>query len=375
MKKIILALTLSLFILQGCSPDVMNLPAYWASLYRNTETSGNTVADNFMDQDAADSYRSVLLNEDYGDEITYVIGHKHPDSDAVGSAIAYANLLNEIGIKAEAVTAGEMNNETKFALSYCGIEAPKILSNAADKQFVLVDHSTYTQALDGMEEARILGIVDHHGIGDVIAEEQINVRSAPVGATASLVFLSYRECNVPISMDMARAMLISLISDTSNGTKNMTEIDRVAYASLKDFAKIEDFDGFINDMSEASLSYEGMSDLEIFMSDYKEYEKGGITFGIGVINAGNEEEYLDLSGRMSKVMDENYDDIGLDMLFAMVKYKAKDCMIMTACGEGAKELLQECFHNYDGEKYFVFDKNESRKKDIVPALADRIEKM
>ncbi len=94
-------------------------------------------------ESTASDDRDLLLSFDYGDEVTYVIGHKSPDSDTVGSAIAYADLLNEIGIRAEAVVSAPVNNETQFALDTFGIAPPPVMDHAEGKQFVLVDHSTF----------------------------------------------------------------------------------------------------------------------------------------------------------------------------------------------------------------------------------------
>ena len=351
LKKIILV-TAAALMLQGCASVTIN-------------TGDDTVS--------SDSYISLIKNVDYQDRITYVIGHKSPDSDTVGSAIAYAYLLNELGIDAKAAVSGRINNETKYALDHFGIDTPGIVDDASGKQFVLVDHSTYTQAIDGMQDARIVGIVDHHGIGDVVNTELINVRSAPVGATASLVYECYRECGVPIPKDMARAMLMAIISDTTNATKNMTDLDRAAYDSCRKIAEIDDYDAFVDGMFAAQNSYEGMSDLEAYHSDYKEYEVGDTTFAIGIVNASNEEEYADLADRMISVMDENYEDHGLDMLFVMVKYKSEDKMVMAGSGEGANELLMKCFGNHDGDRLFLFDENLSRKKEIVPALSQALD--
>jgi len=155
-------------------------------------------------------FADVLLSADYGEETTYVIGHKSPDSDTIGSAIACAYLLQQLGIDAKAAATAQVNQETQFALDYFGLQAPDILENAEGKQFVLVDHSEYSQALDGMENARVVGIIDHHGIGDIRNTERIPVISLPVGATASILYKMYLECNVGITRDMARAMLISI---------------------------------------------------------------------------------------------------------------------------------------------------------------------
>ena len=81
-------------------------------------TSNNNADNNY------EGYRELIEKVDYGDEITYVIGHKSPDSDTVSAAIAYANLLNELGIKAKAVVSARVNNETRYYLEYFNIEIP-----------------------------------------------------------------------------------------------------------------------------------------------------------------------------------------------------------------------------------------------------------
>jgi len=323
-------------------------------------------------------YRDLLLAEDYGSEVTYVVGHKNPDSDSVGSAIAYAYLLNEIGIAAQPVISGPVNNETAYALEAFGIETPAILDRAEGKQFVLVDHSAYSQALDGMQEARIVGIVDHHGIGDVTNNEFINVRSAPIGATASLVFQSYQECDVPIPEDIARVMLMSLLSDTRNLTRNVTLIDRKAYETLTEIAGMEDIDGFYHSMAEAIASYGDMTDLEIFQTDYKEYDEAGIRFGMADVNAFGEEAVCKLTDRMYAIMTEEFESFGVDMLFTKVNNKGDDdsenMMYMVAYGDGAAEVLQEIYGNMDDAGHFVFKENLSRKKDVVPAITAELER-
>ncbi|SEA66263.1 manganese-dependent inorganic pyrophosphatase [Oribacterium sp. KHPX15] len=326
-----------------------------------------------IENNYSEAYKSIILNEKYGKDITYVIGHKSPDSDAVGSAIAYANLLNELGIEAKAVTAGRINNETRFALNYYGMEEPEILTDATGKQFVLTDHSTYTHSIDGMRDARIVGIVDHHGIGDATNTELIFVRSLPVGAACTNVYMAYKECGVEITRDMARVMLMGIISDTSNGTSSMTEMDYKAYNELKELAEIDDFDALAKGMADGLLNYDGMRPIDIYKNDYKEYEAGGHTFAIGIANVDNEKDMYDRADEMRKAMEEHYDEIGMDMLFGMIKNKPQDQMLMVCYGDGATEVMEECFHNYDGEKYFVFDENVSRKKKIVPPIMKALE--
>ena len=323
-----------------------------------------------------EDYRSVIKQVDYGDQVTYVIGHKSPDADTVGSAIAYANLLNELGIEAEAAISAKPNCETAYALKLFNYETPQIIDNADGKQFVLVDHSEYSQAIDNMENARVVSIIDHHGIGNVTNSELIYVRSAPMGSTASIIYYMYKENGVEITKDMARIMLMSLISDTSNGTKKMTKADTTAYAELVSLADT-DPDELYAGMVEAKLSYEGMSDSEIFMSDYKEYEIAGKKIGMACVTAANKDSAVELSEKMYEYMRSDYDKIGMDMLFLKVDNNdesAEEKAYMVAYGDGAAELLNSVFGNYDGELLFTFDKSISRKTDVIPAITSELEK-
>ena len=121
---------------------------------------------------------------------------RHPDQIAlhretlIGLRVAdsaLAELLNANGIQAVPAAAERIDNESAYALQALGLEAPRILDDARDKQFILVDHSSYAHAIDYMAQARIVGILDHHGMGDVKSAEVIPVFSMPVGATGSLI--------------------------------------------------------------------------------------------------------------------------------------------------------------------------------------------
>ena len=322
-------------------------------------------------------YRSLLTGIGDKTEITYVIGHRNPDSDSVGAAMAFAHLLRELGIRAEAAVCGDINNETRFALDMFGLAAPEILENAESKRVALVDHSSTAQAVRGAEKAEITAVLDHHGMGDIADGGLFWVRSAPVGAAAALVFLTYVECGVEIPRDMARVMLMSILSDTRGMARNVSAVDRIAYDTLREIAQIPDPDALYRGMARALASYGDMSDKEIFMSDYKEYEAGGKRFGVAVANAFGEEEVRHLAECMGALMDGVRAERGVEMLFVIVNNKNSDesenMMYMLACGNGAAELLEELYQNSDGIRFFVFKENLSRKTNVVPAIISWLE--
>lgn len=317
-------------------------------------------------------HTDLLLTVDYGDQVTYVIGHKSPDADTVGSAIAYAGLLQQLGISAKAAVAGPVNQETKYALDLFGIDQPEVLSDAAGKQFVLVDHSEYTQALDSMRSARIVCVVDHHGIGDIRNTERIVVWSLPAGATASIVWSAYQACDVEISREMARAMLFALLSDTKNMTSmNVTKLDREAYADLNAIAAVDDVAGLYDAMKAAKSAYTGMTPTEIFYDDYKEYIVGEYTFGIGDVFADSEESILTLSERIEAEFPKIYASSKMDMLFCRVSTENRTRMIW--CGDGAEALVRAAFPDYDGSGSLIFEPKAPRKSKVVPPLTRDLE--
>lgn len=167
-----------------------------------------------------------------------------------------------------------------------------------------------------------------------MVSELINVRCAPVGATASLVYLAYRECDVEISKEMASYMLVSIISDTHNMRRSVTDLDQTAYDDLRKIAGVENTEALYTGMADAEMSYEGMTDKEIFFSDYKDYNIGGKTFGMASLDAYGEKNVRELSERMYKVIEECYAETGLDMLFAKASNAKEDSgenmMVMVA---------------------------------------------
>ena len=316
-------------------------------------------------------FADILRSIDYGDRITYVIGHKSPDADAIGSSVAYAYLLQQLGINAKAVSPAKVNQETRYALDFFGLEEPEILDNAAGKQFVLVDHSEYSHALDGVKQARVVGVVDHHGIGDIRNTERIAVISLPVGATSSIIYKLFQECNVGIPADIARIMLMSILSDTRDMTDNVTALDQQAYDFLLSVADISDIDVLYAGMKEAATSFDGLTPSEIFYNDYKEYLAGEYTFGIGNVTADSEESAAELAKLIEAEFPSIYASNNLDILFCMISTGNSTYLFWH--GEDAEKAVRDSFPDYGGGGYLVFSPGVSRKVSVVPPLTMTLE--
>ena len=233
----------------------------------------------------------------------YVIGHRSPDSDTVCSAIAYAKLLCALGYQAEPAITQSVNHETEYILNLAGVETPEELPDASGLNIFLVDHSEYAQAAEGMKDAHIVGILDHHGVGTVTTGHQVLYQAKPIGATATIVWLDYLNYGVEIDKTTATLLLGAILSDTGGfGGSTTTEADRQAAADLAEIAGIPDTDALYQTLHAEALSYEGMSGEEILFSDYKEYEASGVTFGIALVSAIDEDTAKSLAAQMKEAL-------------------------------------------------------------------------
>ena len=317
----------------------------------------------------------MLCRLDYKDKLIYVIGHQTPDSDTVCSAMGMAYLLNSLGISAEARISGKLNIESQFVFSKLGYSVPDILEDAADKQLWLVDHSSSTQMVNGAEKARIVGITDHHGIGDAETSEPICVLSCPAGSTCAVVYKLCEVCNVKLSKDTAGVLLAGLLSDTSNmKSKGVTKLDESAFEKLKELSGIVDTEGLFNGMLDAKLSYKELSDTEIFYSDYKDYEHNGVKYGIGCIKVARPDLIPAMADRMQTVINsEISSDCKADFILYTVYDPEYSTGYMGIAGNDAaftEKLMADTFGKKAEKQgdFFIFKPSLNRKTEIVPTI-------
>ena len=322
--------------------------------------------------------RSDLKEMEEIEGTIYVTGHKSPDSDTVGSSIAYAALLRALGYDAVPVVLGNVNHESAYILDAAGLETPELLEDAAGLNMILVDHSEYAQSAEGMKDAKIISIIDHHGDGTVMSANPLIYDARPVGSTATIVWLRYRNYGIQPDRQSAIMMLGAILSDTKNLQPNAsTFADREAVKVLSELGGITDIDAFYQEMYKALLSYEGMTDEEIFFTDYKEYEIGSRKVSVGSINAYDEETAKDLAARMRKTMPLTKPSTGMDMSFAMVSIQHDDISVtyLVPSDEAEEEVLKAAFGNeavYDGTSWRI-EPCVSRKAAFIPAITDVLE--
>ena len=175
----------------------------------------------------------------------YVTGHKSPDSDTVSCAVAYAALLQKLGYDAHPVVLGKINTETKYILEAAKVDVPELLEDASGLNIVLVDHSEYIQSADGLQDANIITIIDHHGDGTVTTGNRLIYDARPLGAASTIIWMRYRNYGIEPDPQIAYVMTGAILSDTNNfKSASTTFADREAVKELGKLAGVFDLDAF-----------------------------------------------------------------------------------------------------------------------------------
>ncbi len=298
----------------------------------------------------------------------YVIGHKNPDTDSICSAIAYARLKNKLG-KGEfkPVRCGPVNPETKFILEKFGVEAPELLENASGKELILVDHNEFSQAVDGIENAKIVEVVDHHKV-NFNYSEPIYFLVKPLGSTATIIAEKYFEAGIEPEKEIAGILLGAILSDTvvfkSPTTK---EKDKEIAKKLAAIAGIDDIEKFGIEVKKAKSNLEGMSEEEIIKGDFKEFTFGDKKVGIGQVEIV---DYDQVKGREDKIISEMEKMIGegYDLVVLMVTNIMDESSLLLVVGNVAK--VEEAFGKKVENNRVLLPGVMSRKKQVVPKIEE-----
>jgi manganese-dependent inorganic pyrophosphatase len=300
--------------------------------------------------------------------VIYSIGHKSPDSDAVCAAIAVADLKRQLGVECEARISEELNIETKFILEKFGVEIPKILKNAKDKQVILVDHTELSQAVDGMDEAEILGIVDHHNLGDVSTDSPVDVLVRPLGSTCTILKGLFDFFKKEIPKNIAGVMLCAILSDTVIfRSPTTTDVDRWVADELAEIAEVKDIEILGAEMFRVRSDIKGMTAKHLMKRNYKDYDMNGKKIGIGQLELAGLDEVLKIKGKLLKEAVKLKK--GKYAVFLMLTDVLKQGTELI-CVSTDKHLERKVFGC--GEDCWV-DGMMSRKKQVVPKLEEFFE--
>lgn len=239
------------------------------------------------------------------------------------------------------------------------------------KQVILVDHNEKDQAVDNIEKADILEIIDHHKLGSLETMKPISFRNQPVGCTATIMYQIYGEQRLEISPKIAGLLCAAIISDTLMfRSPTCTLHDKMAAGALALIADI-DIEDFAKDMFKAGSNLKDKSPEEIFYQDYKKFiAEGEITFGVGQISSMDSEELKEIKERLVPFLVSEYGRHGVSRVYFMLTNIMEESTELLFYGDGSEEMAQIAFHMEPLDGTFHLKGVVSRKKQLIPALME-----
>ena len=239
------------------------------------------------------------------------------------------------------------------------------------KQVILVDHNEKDQAVDNIEKAEILEIIDHHKLGSLETMKPINFRNEPVGCTATILYRIYDEQRLEIPPKIAGLLCAAIISDTLMfRSPTCTQQDKIAASALALIAdiKIEDF---AREMFKAGSNLKDKAPEEIFYQDYKKFiAEGNVAFGVGQISSMDEEELQEIKVRLKPFMVSECGRHGITRVYFMLTNIMDESSDVIYYGEGSEEMGKIAFQQEPEDKCFHLKGVVSRKKQMIPAMME-----
>ena len=239
------------------------------------------------------------------------------------------------------------------------------------KQVVLVDHNEIDQAVDNIEKADILEIIDHHKLGTLQTVQPISFRNQPVGCTGTIMYQIYGEQKLEISPKIAGLLCAAIISDTLMfRSPTCTLQDKMAAGALALIADIS-IEQFAKEMFRAGSNLKDKSPEEIFYQDYKKFiAEGDICFGVGQISSMDSEELKEIKERLLPFMVSECGRHGVTRVYFMLTDIITQSTELLFYGEGSREMAENAFKMEPENDAFYLEGVVSRKKQLIPPLME-----
>ena len=251
---------------------------------------------------------------------------------------------------------------------YCGVVSRRNLLNLHRKQVILVDHNERTQAVDGLEQAEILEIIDHHRIGSLETGGPVYFRNEPVGCTATIVWRMYGENGIEPPKKMAGLLLSAILSDTLMfRSPTSTPLDKAAAEALAAIAEV-DIPTYAEQMFEAGADLTGRTAEDVFLSDFKVFSRGDVKFGVGQSSYMTERSRAAAEALVGPYLPDAIGREGLPMIFYMFTDMQKQATDLMFCGHGAEDIVRDAFGAEPQDGKAVLPGVVSRKKQLIPPL-------
>ena len=246
---------------------------------------------------------------------------------------------------------------------------------ASKKKVILVDHNERSQAVDGIEEAEIIEIIDHHRLGDIETVSPITFRNQPVGCTATIINQMYEENDMEVPRQIAGLLCGAIISDTLLfRSPTCTPLDE---KTAKKLAKIADIDleQMAQEMFNAGSNLKGKSAEDICFQDFKQFTVNDTIFGVGQITSMSKEELSEIRDMMTEHLPKVLEAHNLNMIYFMLTDILAESTELLCVGTGARGIALSAFDLPDDAQTLMLKGVVSRKKQLIPVLVETMQQM
>ena len=256
---------------------------------------------------------------------------------------------------------------------FLGLVSRRRLLNVSKKQVILVDHNEKNQAVDGVEEADVQEIIDHHRLSSIETIGPVFFRNQPVGCTATIVSQMYEENGVEIDPVNAGLLCSAIISDTLMfRSPTCTSLDESTAKRLAEIAGIN-IEKHAQAMFKAGSNLKGKTAEEILFLDFKQFTVNDTVFGVGQVNSMSEEELEEIKATVLLEMEKTRQNHGLDMIFFMLTNIITESSELICSGNEAREKIIGAYDLEDNAQKLMLKGVVSRKKQLVPALVSALQ--
>lgn len=256
---------------------------------------------------------------------------------------------------------------------YYGMVSRRNLLALRKKRVILIDHNEASQAVNGIDDAEICEIIDHHRIGSLQTITPVYFRNQPVGCTATIVYQMYQENNQPITKEIAGLLCAAILSDTLIfRSPTCTPLDEATAHRLAEIAGI-DINTFAMEMFAAGSRLKNKSPEELFHQDYKIFQVDDKEIGVSQISSINQQELDNVAHILKEYVTTNLPSMSTQLVYIMLTNIHEQCSDLLAFGPDADKYAEEAFHVTATDNACHLPGVVSRKKQVIPALAAKMQ--
>ncbi|MEA1954734.1 MAG: manganese-dependent inorganic pyrophosphatase [Campylobacterota bacterium] len=300
---------------------------------------------------------------------TYIFGHTTPDSDSIVGALSLSYLKNQLGEDTIATRQGDINPETAFILEKFGYNAPELKTEVAGEDVYLIDFSDIAQSPKDIKEANILGIVDHHKLGDLTTAAPLECWIRPVGCSNTIVKQMFDYHGIEIPKDLAGMMLCAILSDTVIfKSPTCTKEDTKACKELALIAEIEDYKALGMEMFIVKSDVLSATPMELVLRDFKDFSMGGSSIGVGQLEVVDLSVFDTMKADLKAQMQNLKEEGGRHTVLLLLTDIMQEGSQLLVVSDDVEKIENAFDMKLDADAEAWLKGVMSRKKQIIPFL-------